>query len=427
MPITRRAAIALAGVAPWRSWGQSPSNLNLESFDLAWQLVRDRHWDPGMNGVDWDAVKRELRPKVESASSRAEARRTIREMLSRLKQSHFGVVNGEVYQEVSDGGPDGDATAGISVRVLDGEAVVTEVRNQPDLRTGWLVKRIGEWDVSAAMREIAKSVSDPVMRTLLEAGIMGRRLKGREGSERLIEFVDHRGSTVRKPVRLVAQPGRLAAFGLMPPTPVWLESREPKPGIGLIHFNLFLDPAKLMADFEAAVRKFQKAKGIVIDLRGNPGGLGIMAMGLAGWFIDQEDIFLGTMIMRESRLRFVVNPRPLVFGGPLAILLDPLSASTTEIFAGGLKDNGRARIFGERSAGLALPSHFQKLPNGDVVQFAFANYVSASGVPLEGHGVEPHVLAPPTRAALLEDRDNALETAMDWIEKEGSTSNAKAA
>jgi carboxyl-terminal processing protease len=123
----------------------------------------------------------------------------------------------------------------------------------------------------------------------------------------------------------------------------------------------------------------------------------------------------------------VVNPRPLVFEGPLAILIDPLSASTSEIFAGGMKDLGRARIFGERSAGLALPSNFQKLPNGDVMQYAFANYVSASGVPLESRGVEPHVDAPPNREALIKGRDNALNAAMEWIELERGKSNAKAA
>ena len=71
-----------------------------------------------------------------------------------------------------------------------------------------------------------------------------------------------------------------------------------------------------------------------------------MAMGMAGWFIAQPDQKLGTLYMRDTTLKFVVNPRLTTFSGPLAILVDGASASTSEIMAEGLKDLGRARIFG---------------------------------------------------------------------------------
>ncbi|MBL8228312.1 MAG: hypothetical protein JNL98_07540 [Bryobacterales bacterium] len=426
MQITRRMATALAALAPCSIRAQA--NADLESFDMAWQVVRDRHWDPQLNGVDWDAVKRELRPKLEQAPNRNETRRTISQMLDRLKQSHFGLLPAEVYNQVQAGsGSRSDATPGISVRVIAGDAVITEVRDSEDVRTGWTLKRIGDWEVNPALREIAKSIQDPVTRAFVEAGMIRRRLKGEVGSERAVECLDGQGGTVQTKLRLAEEQGTRASFGLLPPTPVWFETKEPKPGIGYIRFNMFLDPPRLMANFEAAIRKFHRSNGIVIDLRGNPGGLGIMAMGMAGWFVNKEDLHLGTMILRDSKLRFVVNPRLPHFEGPLAMLIDPLSASTSEIFAGGMKDIGRARIFGEKTAGLALPSNFQKLPNGDVLQFAFANYVSASGVPLEANGVMPHVHAPPTREALLKGRDNALEAAIEWIQKEGNKTNAKTA
>ena len=140
-----------------------------------------------------------------------------------------------------------------------------------------------------------------------------------------------------------------------------------------------------------------------------------MAMGLAGWFIDKPGQRLGTMYTRATPLNFVVNPRLPTFRGRVAILVDGTSASTSEIFAGGMQDLMRARLFGTRTAGAALPSFIDQLPNGDGFQCATANYVSEGGKALEGIGVAPDVMAPPTRELLLAGRDAALESALHWI------------
>ena len=130
-----------------------------------------------------------------------------------------------------------------------------------------------------------------------------------------------------------------------------------------------------------------------------------MAMGIAGWFIDEKGYRLGTMTTREGDIKFIVSPRANTFGGPLAVLIDGLSASTSEILAGGLKDLERARLFGTATAGAALPSMIEKLPNGDGFQYAIANYVSQNGETLEGSGVIPHLEVIPTREKLLEGGD----------------------
>jgi carboxyl-terminal processing protease len=163
-----------------------------------------------------------------------------------------------------------------------------------------------------------------------------------------------------------------------------------------------------MPQLQTALKNFAKAPGIILDLRGNPGGIGIMAMGVAGFFIEKEGQKLGEMKTRQTTLNFVIFPRPEVYSGPLAILLDRGSASTTEILAGGLQDLGRARIFGTRSAGAALPSDIIRLPNGDGFQYAQASYTSVNGKTLEGNGVTPDVV--------VEERGEAVVAAADsWI------------
>lgn len=198
-------------------------------------------------------------------------------------------------------------------------------------------------------------------------------------------------------------------FGNLPPQHVTFESRVLPSGAGYIRFNEFLDPAVIMPKFEAAVNGFMKAPGVILDLRGNPGGIGIMAMGIAGFFVDKSGLELGTMKTRDTTLRFVIFPRPQTYAGPLAILVDGGSASTTEILAGGLQDLKRARIFGTRTAGAALPSDIIRLPNGDGFQYAQASYTSKSGRVLEGNGVIPDVVA----------EDHVIEAAESWIASGG--------
>ncbi len=218
---------------------------------------------------------------------------------------------------------------------------------------------------------------------------------------------------------VAAPKGHLVRFGNLPESRLFFESRTLAGGAGYIAFNEFLDPATIMPQFEAAVQGFAKSPGIVLDLRGNPGGIGIMAMGIAGFFIDKPGLKLGEMKTREATLRFVIFPRPETYAGPLAILLDAGSASTTEILAGGLQDLKRARIFGTRSAGAALPSDIIRLPNGDGFQYAQASYTSENGKVLEGNGVTPDTPVRQTAEATSQGHDLVIEAAEEWIRSGG--------
>ena len=144
-----------------------------------------------------------------------------------------------------------------------------------------------------------------------------------------------------------------------------------------------------------------------------------MAMGLAGWLIDpsqktQPDLRLGSMYLRGQALKFFINPRVDAFTGKVAILVDGTSASTSEIFAGGLQDMHRARIFGTKTAAAALPSVITRLPNGDGFQYAVANYISEGGKALEGNGVTPDVEVKLTREGLLAGHDAVVDAAVAW-------------
>ncbi|HEY7335007.1 MAG TPA: S41 family peptidase [Bryobacteraceae bacterium] len=389
--------------------------LAIDSFEKVWTTVRDTHWEKNPGGLDWQAIHDEFRPKVANARNMDGARAAMRDMLSRLHQTHFAILSSDSYDAVQ-GDIEGPGSPGIDVRILNGQVVVVGVdpgssAERAGVRPGWAIQSVNGKEMGPAIRVLTK---DPSISEISVTRAALARLTGPVGGKIDLAFLDGSNRTV--PLRLdLTQPrGTPAEFGNLPTQYVWFEAKQIGQ-IGYVRFNLFLDVTRVMGGFAKAVGDCGKCDGLIVDLRGNPGGLGAMAMGMAGYLVDKPGLRLGTMYMRGATLNFVINPRQPAFLGPVAVLIDAESASTSEIFAGGLQDLGRARIFGTRSAAAALPSLIEKLPNGDGFQYAIANYISEGGKALEGSGVRPDVEVRLTREALLAGHDPVVDAAVDWI------------
>jgi carboxyl-terminal processing protease len=158
--------------------------------------------------------------------------------------------------------------------------------------------------------------------------------------------------------------------------------------------------------------------------RGNVGGMVGMIIGVAGHFTPKP-LTLGSLVARDNTLRLPANPRFVdssgkrvePFSGPVAILVDEITASASEVFTGGLQEHGRVRVFGRTTAGQALPAVHNKLPNGDALYHPVADFLTGSGVRFEGRGVVPDEPVALDRNALLAGRDQVLERAIQWIDR----------
>lgn len=417
--------------------------LNAKSFDVVWETIRDRHFDPTLGGLDWPAVRDELRPRAAQATTMAAARGAMMEMIGRLKLTHFGIIPPEVYEASQAAGESQSAQAapqtqpaahegksegrpGFDLRVFGGQALVTSVEPgspaaMAGVKPGWRIDRIAGQPVAPLIARVTKGYEDSTLLELrLQRSLLGR-LERAAGESVDVVFADEHDQTRKIAVRNVAPVGRPSKLGNLPTMYVNIEDRELPGGVAYISLNAWFDPAYVMPAFEALMKKYAHAPGMILDLRGNPGGVGGMSMGMAGWLVRDEKHDLGVMKTRDSALNFVIYPRPTGYDGPLAILIDGCSASTSEIFVGGLKDLGRARLFGRRTAGAALPSIVDRLPNGDGFQFAFADFFRPNGERLEGVGVKPHVEITPTRAQLLAGHDPVLDAAAEWLATQRNT------
>lgn len=395
---------------------------DVASFDHVWTTIRDRHFDPTFGGLDWNAVRAELRPKVIAAKSRDEVRAVLTDLIGRLKLTHFAIV--------PIGGPDegkavdtdeGPGQVGLDVRPLGGAMVVTSVTpGEPaakaGVKPGWIVTTIAGKKVDELLEPVRTGHAGSSLLPAEEVGTVIGAMGGALGGTVEVGFTDGRGKAVIKRLGRASRAGSVTRFGHLPPLAVDYASRRvgPKGAVAYVRLSVFFDPARVLPAWQKDVGGLGDARGLVIDLRGNPGGIGGMAMGMSGWLV-REVAVLGTMKSRDGDLKFVVNPQVSAYSGPVAILVDELSASTSEILAAGLQDLGRARVFGRRTPGAALPSQFERLPNGDAFQYAVATYVSSGGRTLEGQGVIPDETIPLDRKSLLAGNDAVLDAALRWI------------
>jgi len=418
--------LMLASIRAGEREGPDPSRdqrkLDIESFEYVWTTIRDKHFDPTFGGNDWQSVHGEFRPKIEKAGSKDETRQILQDMMSLLHFSHFNIIPSEVYHLLNrpDGSGSWDGTTGMDVRVIHGEALVTRVEaaspaSLAGVRPGWKIVRIRDCWMDSVLVPVTQEFKDSNRSAAMLALAVLDRLAGAVGDSVDIRFLDGNDRPVLRRFHLARTRGEKYRLGHLPPFSVWIEVDTLKYTIGYIAFNAFLNPVRIMPAYNQAMMSFMNAKGIIIDLRGNAGGMGDMVMGMAGWLVSARNQHLGTSRTRDAELRFVIFPRPATYAGPVAVLVDGLSVCGAEIFAQGLRDLGRARLFGTRTYGAAMASAIEKLPNGDGFLYAFANYTSRNGDVLEKNGLRPDVEVPITRKALLKGKDPVVEAAVRWI------------
>ncbi len=384
--------------------------------------MRNNHWDASLGGLDWDEVRVEYRQRVERAQTTAESRGVIREMLGRLKHSHFEIHAADLNDE-----PDPalkveaqEGTCGIEVRVVGGQALVWRVvagssADQAGVRRGWCIHSINSSEIATQLRDTKQRLgTSPVLGYQL-AWVAMRHLSGPVGNAVSIGFLDGKNQLTSRSVPFRRRSGHTYKLANMPIRFVWFQSRLLNGKIGYVTFNTWIDPPYLLGQIRESVAAFKNTSGLIIDLRGSRGGIIQLAQDFAGYFIKEPGHTLGTLRFRNGSFDCAVVPKRDVYDGPVAIIVDGLSRSTSEILASGMRQEGRARLFGTRTAGTVSASLVSPLANGDSFQYAVADFRTRSGESLEGAGVKPDVVVPLTREDLLSDRDSALEAAVDWI------------
>lgn len=358
---------------------QAQARQNLRVFEEVWRLVADKHYDPKLQGVNWQAAGEKFGAEAVAVPDEKTLYAKLNAMVGLLNDSHTHVLGPEQARERR---TQTRVRTGFNLTRLDNHWAVSEVlpgspAEAAGVRPGWLVtSRNGH---------------------LLPAKI---DFRARDGEVVQWRFLDLRDWPVS--LELTASPLSIAPRQF---------ARELSDGLVYLRFDGFDGRDRRWLGEQLKLHR--DAPGVVIDLRRNPGGetwsLGIT---IGEFFAHRVECGVFTSRGGTRQVKNSWQAGSARYGGRVAVLVDGSTASAAEIFAAVLQEHGRAKIIGRKTAGAVLASRFFRLPDGGELQLSQEDYVTPKGRRLEGNGVVPDVTVPFTLTDLRAGRDPDVDTAL---------------
>jgi carboxyl-terminal processing protease len=390
-------------------------------LDAAWQTVNDNYFDPTFGGKDWQAIGEEYRQKLATVGDdRTFWLEVLNPMLFELGVSHIGALPPELGSQMD---PMTFATGslGMDVRLLEAKPVVTQVTagspaDKAGLRSGTVITSV---DGRTPEDLAAESLQTPPdnernRRVHLVKGVR-QLLYGETGQEVVIEYLDADDQPQRATLQYAKRPGTCAEIDpSLPPACTEFEAKRLADGAGYIRFSGFLPTA--LDSVLQAIDDLRDAPALIIDLRGNPGGVFQVRTAIASHLVGEEKLFMRYQ-RRDGLEEAYLDPVPDAYQGQVVILVDEFSWSSTEEFAGSLQAMGRATIVGSQTPGRCLVQDVALLPKGVLLIYPSAQPQTPDGRVLEDNGVVPDMEVALDRGQLLQGFDAQLEAALTYLEE----------
>ncbi len=320
-----------------------------------------------------DAVRQDY---VEPVKDKDLLENAIRGMLSNL-DPHSAYLDAEAFQDLQIGTSGEFGGLGIEVGQEEGFLkVIAPIDDSPaqraGIRAGDLIIRLDDASVKGmsmadAIQRMRGKANTPITLTIM-----------REGVQKPLKF-----KLVREVIQVKS-----------------VKSRLLDTGFGYVRITQF--QAKTAQNLRQALQELEQQnksplRGVVLDLRNNPGGV------LNG-AVEVTDEFLETGVIVQTKGRgsdsdqsFKATPDDLLKGAPLVVLVNGGSASASEIVAGALQDHRRALILGERTFGKGSVQTILPLGNGTAVKLTTARYYTPNGRSIQAEGIEPDIKVKPLK------------------------------
>jgi carboxyl-terminal processing protease len=255
-------------------------------------------------------------------------------------------------------------------------------------------------------------------------GIEGRKIEDMELPEAIAEIRGEPGTVVNLTLaRDAARPFDVAVERAMVSVhSVRFEVIEP--GYGYLRISQFSEttgPDIGNALHTLVERTGGRLRGLVLDLRNNPGGVLDAAVAVSDAFLEDGVIVTAEGRSKESRFRMDATAGDLTQGAPIVVLVNEGSASASEIVAGALRDNGRAKLIGQRTFGKGSVQTVMPLADGQALKLTTSRYFTPSGLSIHESGIEPDVLLPAPQTVVLGGegpvaaRDAEIRAALAWL------------
>ena len=349
-------------------------------FDNVWYTVRNNYYDVTMNHQSWSRWKEHYRGKIKTD---ADAKVAIDTMLASLDDPYSRYMDKEEYNDQNSSINSKITGIGVNIASISGKVNIINVMDgtpaqAANLQAGDVILDIDGKEVNGLpLSDVANLVRGPE-NTVVQLTIMRNKDK----------FVKR---VMRKEIKIKT-----------------VKSSVDK-NIGYIQISSFLGNST-PNEFIDAVEKTKNTQGLILDLRGNTGGLLPNAIFIANLFIPEGNL---VSIVGRNNYRYDIYAQDAEFeiDKPMIVLVDGSSASASEILSGALKDYKRAKLLGTRTFGKGMVQKIIPLPNETGLNLTIAKYLTPNGEDINKRGINPDIEVKLTSENIRNKEDVQLETA----------------
>lgn len=329
-------------------------------FDKSIEIIKHNYYDPNLNGQDLDKWKKRYRDKIKTDEDVDVA---INSILESLDDPYSKYLDKHDYAEQNTSINSKITGVGVNIASIGGKVIIINViegtpAQKAGLKDGDIIMKVDDKDATG-----------------LKPSQVAALVRGEENTKVTLTISrDKKNITktiIRKDIKIKNVKSKTEG------------------DIGYIQILSFIG-STTYNEFLEALANTEKTKGLIIDLRGNSGGLLPNAVYMANLFINKGNI---VSIVGRNGYKKKIKAQDLKYQvkKPIVLLIDENSASASEIFSGALKDYGKATIIGTKSFGKGMVQRIIPMPNETGINLTIAKYLTPNDTDINKKGIEPDI------------------------------------
>ena len=362
-------------------------------FNESWSIIKNNYYKKDMNKQDWTRWKKRYKNQIKTPQ---DADIAINTMLTALNDPYSKYMNKEEFLEQNQAFNSKLYGIGINIASISGKIYIVNVlKNAPadnqGIQAGDIILKINDNNVAGQSiyrcAQLIRGEKNESVDLLLLRG-NEKILKSVKRDEIKIKTVDY---------------------------------KKIDDDIGYIKISSFigLDTTK---DFVIALNKLKETKGLILDLRGNSGGLFQNAITIADLFMKKGSIV--QVIARHSKKNiYHASSKGYIYENPVVVLVDEDTASASEILSCALQDNKRAILIGTKTFGKGLVQKVFSMPNQTGMNLTIAQYLTPNGKDINKIGIEPDYNVTIAHNDFINGNDSQLIYAQNYLKRKIENEN----
>ena len=361
-----------------------------ELFVDSWQIIKTNYYKNNLKKQNWNRWKRKY---INEIKTEEDAYVAINSMLASLDDSYSKFMSKDEFLAQNSAINSKLYGIGINIASISGKIYIVNVLEDAPayiagIRSGDIILKVNGEDVNGqTIYNVAQLIRGNINESLdLEL------LRGNEKFNRTVKREEIKIKTI--------------------------DSKKITDEIGYIRVSSFIG-ADTPKEFIIALNRLKDSKGLILDLRGNSGGLFQNAIMISNLFM-KKGVIVNVIARQGKKNVYAAQDGGCIYNNPVVVLIDGNSASASEILSSALRDNSRAVLVGTRTYGKGLVQKIYSLPNQSGMNLTIARYLTPKGVDINKKGIEPDFVVSFSHNDFINNIDPQLLYAKRYLEKQTS-------